>query len=142
MSKRWSKLKREITKLWVESVNADIHEAVYKVGSSDVPRLYVTLNKEIIYDFWKDYKNERLGDWGVYPCDITKVSASIREYIDQPVEKLLTPIESDFTGITQILMSLDRRIGKEKLLAWEKNLHPEHPARKILDCRFPKKKKD
>ena len=53
--KPWSKLKKELVKLWDDSINLDIHQSVYRMdserGSTDLPRYFITLNKEIIFDF-------------------------------------------------------------------------------------------
>lgn len=133
---RWSALRRDLQSLWVEDVNFDIHQTVYTNVSRGLPRLWATLDKEVILDFWKDYQNETPR---LYPCDIRKISDILRAYIDTPVERLMEPVEGDFTGITDLLRAMDRRLGKTKLLAWKKGLHPDHPAHQILDKRFKTK---
>ena len=136
---RWSALRRDLKKLWVEDIKADIHQTSYVVGSrssSELPRLWFTLDKEVILDFWKDYKEPVNGKIDFYPCDIRKISDTLRTYINTPVKDLMNPTEGDFTKITDLLRALDKRLGKEKLLSWMKDLHPLHPSRKILAKRF------
>ena len=151
--KPWSKLKKELVKLWVEDLKLDIHQAVYRMdsqrGSSDLPRYFLTLNQDIIYDFPKDFKNEVLSSGyaknnqvqTVYPYEgtVSKLSQVIREYIDTPVAEVLDKqFDQDF-GLSNILKSADRRIGKNKLKEWSKTLPKSSPVHKILANRFKEK---
>lgn len=150
--KPWSKLKKEVQKLWIESIKADIHQAVYRMdsqrGSTNLPRYFITLDKEIIFDYpkqfldyvnYKDYRDREHTVRDTYPHinDVSEMSDLLRQYIDTPKENLLTPIEKDIWGITDVCRALDKRLGKEKLLAWAKTLDKNSPALKILRSRFP-----
>lgn len=151
--KPWSKLKKEIVKLWVEELNLDIHQAVYRMdsqmGHSDLPRYFLTLNKEIIYDFPKDFKNEVItSGWAkndqvkvVYPYEgtVSRLSEVIREYIDTPVDEVLQKEFPQDFGLSLILKSADRRLGKAKLTEWSKTLPETSPVHKILKNRFKEK---
>ena len=135
MSKRWSKLQREIYDLIDSEINLQIHCSVYRMesqrGSTDMPRYWITLGKEIIFDYPKQFLNEKLSDYGrkkprpayqtveyMYPyeTDIDTISNIIRDYINTPVTSLLPfDFEFDNWGLTDILKAADRRIGKKKL---------------------------
>lgn len=154
--KPWSKLKKEVTKLWIDDVNVDIHQAVYRMdsqrGSTDLPRYFVTLNKEIIFDYPKmflnytNYQTQYRGETREYTVrdtyphinDVSELSELLRTYIDTPKEKLLNPIEKDIWGITDVCRALDKRLGKAKLESWAKTLDQNSPAHLILKARFSK----
>ena len=151
--KPWSKLKKELTKLWVEDLPLDIHQTVYRMdsqmGHSDLPRYFLTLGKDIIYDFPKDFKNEKLTEgWGkgnevktVYPYEgtVSQLSQAIREYIDTPIAEVLNKSFAQDFGLCDLLKSADRRIGKAKLIEWAKTLPDTSPVHKILQSRFKEK---
>ena len=138
MSKRWSKLQKEIYNLLDDSINIQIHCGVYRMksqrGSTDLPRYWITLEKDIIFDYPKQFLNQKLSDYGrsrprpeyqtveyMYPytTDISTISNIIRDYIDTPLLSLPScRFEHDEWGITDILKAADRRIGKNKLLEY------------------------
>lgn len=135
MSKRWSKLQSEIYNLLDDYINLQIHCSVYKMnsqrGSTDLPRYWITLDKEIIFDYPKQFLDEKLSDYGrkkprpdcqtverMYPyiTDVGSISDIIRDYIDTPLAELLSfQFKYDNWGLTDILKSADRRLGKSKL---------------------------
>ena len=118
----WSKLQREIYKLLSPELKLQIHCTAYRMasqsGSADLPRYWITLDKEVIWDYPKDFLPQPGPARTPYPyeTDISAISALLREYIDTP--KNVLP-EKHFTddawGITDILKAADRRLGKEKL---------------------------
>lgn len=137
MSKPWSKLQREIYKLFDDKLPLQIHCRAYRMENSissspQIPRYWVTLGKDIIFDF---PKNGTLQEKHQMYIHIPNISETIREYIDSPLDGLL---QKEFTkdnfGISNILKAADRRLGKAKLLDWGKNQSPEVQA--ILNFRF------
>jgi hypothetical protein len=121
-------------------------------GDKNLPRYWITLGKEIIRDYPKDFKNKTMADArscledsrinrfllrDLYPHsrEAPTVSDVIREYIETPKEELLTKsFEHDRWGLTDILRAADRRIGKRRLLAL-KLLH-NTAVTKIIDARL------
>ena len=128
--RRWSKLQREIYKIIADDINFQIHCVAYRMdsqmGSTALPRYWITLDKETIFDYPKQFVIE---DGGVrnlsgfirgypYRTDISDITHLIREYIDTPKEKLLTRIfQDDYWGLINILRAADRRIGIRRLEA-------------------------
>lgn len=136
MSKRWSKLQREIYTLIDESINMQIHCSIYRMdsqyGSTDLPRYWITLGKEIIFDYPKQFNHE------LYPyiTEVSCISNIIREYIDTPLERLLDyQFENDKWGLTDILKAADRRIGKKRLKDYFEN-SDSNAVKSVLLARF------
>ena len=155
MPKRWSKLQRAIYNLIDDSINFQIHCSIYRMnsqyGDTDLPRYWITLEKEIIFDYPKQFLNEKLSDYGrvkprpeyqtvehMYPyiTDIDTISDIIRDYIDTPSDALLSSdFEFDNWGLTDILKAADRRISKKKLAEHFADTDNE-AVRKILKKRL------
>ena len=143
--KPWSKLKTKLMNLILKEIPLDIHQAVYRMdsqrGSTDLPRYFVTLNKEIIFDYPKDFVNKTVESFNnnltktVYPhiTEISDISNLLREYIDTPVSEVLQKDFKDQFGITNLLKASDRRIGKEKLKEWAQNQNDV--VKKIIQLR-------
>lgn len=134
--RRWSKLQREIEQLFAEGVDLRIQCRAYRMasqrGSTDLPRYWVTLGKEVIWDYPRDFGN--LTEDYPYLTDIGAISGLIRDYIDTPVEHLLVKPFNDQWHLTEILLAVDRRIGRRKLGQLSKKLN--HPgARAVLAAR-------
>ena len=144
---RWSKLQREIYKLVDEKINFQIHCTRYpmdsELGSTDLPRYWITLDKEIIFDYPKQF-----AVWGgtincsgfhsgyPYNTDISDISNLIREYIDTPKEELLIKIfDNDHWGLINILRAADRRVGQRRLERLKKKTH-NIAAHKIIKARL------
>ena len=131
--KPWSKLQREIYKLIATDIDLQIHCASYRMknsmDSSNIPRYWITLGKEIIWDYPKHFmQNGELIDvagnklWYPHQNEISDISVLIRDYIDTPQKDLLTKdFEDGKWGLTSILKASDRRIGKEKLQQMARN---------------------
>ena len=154
MSKRWSKLQKEIYNLLDDSIDIQIHCGVYRMnsqlGSTDLPRYWITLEKDIIFDYPKQFLDNKLSDYGrsrprpayqtvenMYPyiTDIGTISNIIRDYIDTPISSLLyCQFEYDEWGITDILKAADRRIGKNRLLEYFQESEND-AAKKVLTAR-------
>ena len=60
--KPWSKLKRDIYKIIDEKINFQIHCVAYRMdsqyGSTNLPRYWITLGKETLWDYPKDFIKE------------------------------------------------------------------------------------
>ncbi len=148
--KRWSKLQRELYKLIADDINFQLHCIAYPMrsqyGSSSLPRYYITLNKEIIWDYPKDFtlKDGTVGNYTgeskdyPYNTDVPDISHLIREYIDTPKEEIYSKsFENDKWGLTNILKSADRRIGKRHLLDLSEKIK-NRKAHKIIELRLKK----
>ncbi len=148
--KRWSKLQKELYNLITPNINFQIHCAVYPMrsqrGSTDLPRYWITLDKEILWDYPKDFVSEsgtivnNSGETFDYPyiSEVSDISNLLREYIDIPkVDLFDKTFNSDNWGLTPILISADRRIGKEKLYKWSQIIQNPKVDR-ILKIRFVK----
>lgn len=69
-----------------------------------MPRHFITIDKEIVFDYPKDF--DRTWKYGVnaYPwdTDINEISSVIEEYIQCQKGKLMNQFENDRWGITDI----------------------------------------
>ena len=137
MSKRWSKLQSRLYKLIDESINFQIHCALYEMNSNDgyhgskLPRYFITIDKEIIWDYPKNFiTTEKYGS-NSYPWDrdVSAISEVIEEYIQRPLEDIMKEFEKDKWGITDILRVCDRRGGKRRLQELESTVVNE----KLID---------
>ncbi|MDR1896990.1 MAG: hypothetical protein LBR10_09405 [Prevotellaceae bacterium] len=127
----WSKLQREIYDLISSDINFQIHCVAYPMrsrtsrGSTDIPRYWITLGKEIIWDYPKDFLAKagstedcsgKVHPYYPFTTDIHDISDLIREYIDTPQKALFDKnFEKDKWGLTDILKAADRRIGVRRL---------------------------
>nr|MCD8387646.1 hypothetical protein [Bacteroidales bacterium] len=121
--KRWSKLQSTLYSIIAPEVDFQIHCVAYpmltKTGyaNQSVPRYWITIGKDIVWDFPKCCPKEQL-DAMYYPyCrDLSIISQTIRDYIDCPQEQLLAfDAEDTRWGLIPILRACDRRIGKRRL---------------------------
>ena len=148
--KRWSKLQKELYKLISDDINFQLHCISYPMhsnyGSTDLGRYYITINKEIIWDYPKDFlrKDGRIGNYKgesnnyPYQTDISDLSNIIRTYIDTPKEKLYVHhFEEDKWGFTNILKAADKRIGKRRLNDLLKKTNNK-AAKQIIKLRLDK----
>ena len=57
--RKWSSLQRELYKIIDDKINFQIHLSKYRMqsryGSADLPRYWITLNGEIIFDYPKQF---------------------------------------------------------------------------------------
>jgi hypothetical protein len=155
----WSKLQRDIYALFSPDINIQLHTVAYPMrsqrGHSNLPRYWITLDKEIIWDYPKDFKDMPFGttddylenrSWchgslkDIYPYgwEEPTISDCIREYINTPKEELLTKsFEYDRWGLTDLLKAADRRFGKRKLLYLK--LLKNEKVNKIINARLGNK---
>ncbi|MBR2970267.1 MAG: hypothetical protein IKC48_00505 [Clostridia bacterium] len=116
----WSKLQKSLYLIISGKVGFQIHCSVYRMnsqrGSIDLPRYWITIGKEIVFDYPKQFINAAGNEHYPYETQIPDISDCIREYIDCPVGLLpQKKFENDLWGITDILKAVDKRIGKAKL---------------------------
>ena len=139
--KRWSKLQKKFYSIIDEKLDLQLHLSIYRMktrwGSTDLPRYWLTLGKDIIFDYPKQFMDEyipvyhyhhsnngiRTGEikyinanWYPYGNNISDISYFIDEYINTPRSELLTKnFENDSWGLSNIFKVSDRRIGKRAL---------------------------
>lgn len=137
--KPWSKLQKELYLLMDTSIKLQIHCSVYRMqsqmGSTDLPRYWMTLGKEIIFDYPKDFVDQMEGDYP-YFNHIRDISQLFRTYIDTPVDELFAKtFEEDEWGLTDLLKAADRRIGKRRLAQLAQG-NPNPGVVKIVQARL------
>jgi hypothetical protein len=122
--KRWSKLQKEVYDLIDPKIGFQLHCRLYRMnsqyGSTDLPRYWISIGKEIIWDYPKDFINKPHPErtppkFYPYGTDVPDISNLIREYIDTPKNELIDKkFENDHWGLINILRAADRRIGKRQ----------------------------
>lgn len=135
----WNKLQKSLYTIVTENVHFQIHCAVYRMksarGGTDLPRYWITIDKEIVFDYPKQFLDREETKKYPYETEIGDISNCIREYINCPVQLLLDKkFENDVWGITEIFKAVDKRLGKEKLQAYF--VSPTPTIKGILDKRF------
>ena len=134
----WSKLQKQLYNIIDPTANFEIHCSVFKTKSAwtagqrsgvsnkkeAVPRYWITVDKQIIWDFPAMF----LDEYGLGYCDgetirtyymdsenYTWIADVIRGYIDTPKAELLTVMfEKDKFGLVDVFRKYDRRISKNK----------------------------
>lgn len=142
--KRWSKLQKQLYLLIDPSVNLQIHCARYRMqsqrGNTDLPRYWITLDRNIIWDYPKDFIDcpspDRTNlEWYPYSSDVHLISNLIRDYIDTSKDNILREkFENDHWGLINILRAADRRLGTRSLEVLRHTTH-NRAALQILDQR-------
>ena len=155
--KLFSKIKKQIENLFEPELNMQFCCIAYPMrtqwANNHIPRFYVKLGDKIIWDFPKDFDMKK-AHWALW-ARTNGIVDLVREYIDTPVSEVLT---KKFKGgkyefvaqylyentqetikinyrLTDIFKAADRRMGKEKLLAWAAKI--KNPiVDRILDVRF------
>lgn len=145
MPKPWSKLQKEFYLIRADGINFQLHCRRYRMdsaqGSTDCPRYWITLDKEVIWDYPKDFINRSHPDraptsWYPYSTDISAISNLIRDYIDTPKTELMNRVfEHDHWGLVNILRAADKRIGLRRLPALKRKTG-NHAALKIIEARL------
>ena len=119
----WSKLQKSLYLIVADNVDFQIHCSVYRMksqrGSTDIPRYWITIGKDIIFDYPKQFLNDKGNENYPYVTQISDISDLIRQYIDCHVNLLPEKhFENDLWGLTDILKAVDKRLGKGKLNAY------------------------
>ena len=144
----WSKLQRDLYKIIDCKINLQIHCIAYRMdsqrGSTNLPRYWITLGKETLWDYPKDfvkkhgtknYSDTKINNYP-YSSDVPDISDLLREYIETPKEKIYeNHFENDKWGLINILKSADRRIGKGRLIELKSKTH-NVAANKIIEERL------
>lgn len=144
----WSKLQKRLYLLVDPRIRFQVHCRLVRMqsqrGSTDLPRYWITLDGETIWDYPGQFVvaggGVRRADGGFirgypYSTDVPAISDLIREYIDTPVEDLLTRrFEGDHWGLVNILRAADRRIGRRQWPALQRKTR-NHAARQVLNAR-------
>lgn len=115
------------------SAEFQIHCALYEMNSNDgyhgskLPRYFITVGKDIVFDYPKDFDTTNKHGVTSYPWNpaVSKISGLIEEYIQRPCDELMEPFENDKWGITDILRVCDRRMGKRRLQEIKENTDNE-----------------
>ena len=136
MSKRWSKLQSKLYAIMIDDFQ--IHVAVYNqngITSSNtnkLPRYWITLGKEIVFDYPRLCENPYYYPWD---SDMSSISDVIEEYLSYPKSEILNfSSEKDYYGIAEFLKVCDKRIGKRRFSEL-KNILKNEKAIKILESR-------
>ena len=121
--KRWSNLQKQLYLILDNKINLQIHCSVYRMnsqrGSTNLPRYWITLNREIIFDYPKISVSKE--DYP-YTTEISDISELLRGYLDSPKEQILAKnFGNDKYGITNLLKAADTRISINKLEQYFQN---------------------
>ncbi|MDD3051552.1 MAG: hypothetical protein PHR06_10445 [Candidatus Cloacimonetes bacterium] len=154
-NRRWSKLQKEINLIISPDIKFQIHCMAYRMrsqhGTTDLPRYWITLDKEVIFDYPKDFLDMSMlpNSQNVWQCDdftvkerypyvteISDISDVLRIYIDTPIGELFDrTFEGDRWGLCDILKSADKRIGKRRLSELSERSKSE-AVRKVIEKRL------
>ncbi len=146
MASRWSKLQNRLYRVMDPSTNFQIHMAIYEMNSNDgyhgskLPRYWVTIGKEIVFDYPKYFDTTEKYGFNSYPwdTDISAISNLIVEYIQCPQAELMRKFENDRWGLTDIFLTCDKRMGTRRLKELKERV--ENPLLiKTIDERLGKK---
>jgi len=134
--RRWSKLQRSLYGVIDEKINFQIHLSKYRMqsryGSTDLPRYWITLNGEIIFDYPKQFPHESYP----YVTDIPQICNLIEEYVNTPKERIFSEhFANDRWGLANILKAADRRNGTRRLMRLKRKVHNK-AALKIIAIRL------
>ena len=111
---RWSKLKKEVDDLMDPKLKFQIYCNAYNIGEcTRLPRFWVTLEKQIIWDWPTNFMSDD-GYWYFYDV-ARRTTKLLRSYIDTPVAELLSREYDDRFKLVPVLLVCDRRIGKRRL---------------------------
>ncbi len=145
MSKPWSKLQKEFYLIRAEGIDLQLQCRAYRMGSSmgntNIPRYWITLGKEIIWDYPKDFievshPSRSNPKWYPYETDVPDISVLIREYIDTPKSDILSKkFENDHWELIDILRAADRRIGNRRLPELKKKAENK-AVNKVIEARL------
>lgn len=107
----WSKLQKSLYNLIAKDAKFQIHCAVYELGTwgNEMQRYWITIDKDIIWDFPKDFKDMEMVEG--YPYQKIDIANIIRDYINTPLAEIKEKVfENDYYGLADILRKYDRRI--------------------------------
>ena len=140
----WSKLQKQLYNIITDKIDLQIHCVVYSMnsnyGNTGLPRYFITLDKEIIWDYPADFiKDKTLNKNTInypYNSDVPEISNLIEEYVNTGSAELADKVfDNDRWGLTDILKSADRRMGRRRLEVLRhqvKNIAVKNIIEKIL----------
>ena len=146
--KRWSKLQKKFYSIIDDKLNLQLHLSIYRMksyyGSTDLPRYWITLGKDIIFDYPIQFMEESSQKYRPLLCyypysnEVSEIGRFINEWINTPRSELLTKdFENDYWGLSDILKFADRRVGKRALENIKYKI--ENPiSKRIIELRFQK----
>jgi hypothetical protein len=117
--KRWSKLQARIYSMVDPAIPFQIHYIAYPMrsqrGSTLIPRCYITIGKEIIWDFPRDFPSACVDSYSA--CgECLPITTILREWTDTSSDDLLAfAPPADRWGLAEILLAVDRRMGQKRL---------------------------
>jgi hypothetical protein len=117
--KRWSKLQARIYSMVASEIPFQIHYIAYPMrsqrGSTLIPRCYITIGKEIIWDFPRDFPSACVDSY--FACgECVPIATILRQWTDTSDGDLLGFAPSaDRWGLAEILLAVDRRMGQKRL---------------------------
>ncbi len=142
---RWSGLKRDIENIFSEELNLQIYCTAYtytnKTYSLSAPRYWITIGKELIWDFpgpfleWKNKDQDSAVEY--LDSETGTIAETLRAYLACGRNELMDfTFPKDRFGLVDILRAADRRLGKSKLLKKYGALSENSVVKKILEKRF------
>ncbi|MEM9244146.1 MAG: hypothetical protein AAGA67_00175 [Cyanobacteria bacterium P01_F01_bin.153] len=144
MGKPWSKLQKRYYLLVADELDIQLQCRAYRMdsqwGTTNLPRYWITLGKEILWDYPKDFigrsSNQIQTDLYPYVTDVSRISHLIRDYVDTPRNVLLNKnFDDDYWGLTEILKASDKRIGQRRLPELRRQV-TSTAALKVIDARL------
>ena len=140
--KRWSKLQTRIYSMVDPAIPFQIHYIAYPMrsqcGSTLIPRCYITIGKEIIWDFPSNFPGACVDSYSAC-SECLPIAAILREWTDAPKDDLLEfAPPADRWGLAEILLAVDRRMGKRRLHLLCERTHSEQ-VKAIIAMRLSEK---
>jgi len=141
----WSKLQKKYYGFRAGGLNIQLHCNAHRMksqwGNAKLSRYWITLGKEIIWDYPKDFFGTKHPEQKcqleyLYLPDVTDISDLIEEYLNTSKHDIMNKIfDNDKWGLINILRASDRRIGTRRLHKLKKKTN-NVAARKIIDVRL------
>ena len=137
--KRWSKLQSRIYGMVAPQLPFQIHYIAYPMrserGSTLIPRCYITIGKEIIWDFPRDFPDACVDSYSAC-TECFPIATLLRMWTDASSDDLLEfAPPADRWGLAEILLAVDRRMGRKRLrLLYERTKNENVKA--IIDMRL------
>lgn len=119
--KRWSNLQNRVYAMVASEIPFQIHFVACPMrsqcGSSLIPRCFITIGKRIVWDYPRDFPAECTSPYS--PCiKAHSISSILDEWLNTPRSRLLeAEYPEDEWGLTDILLAVDRRMGRRRLMA-------------------------
>lgn len=113
--RQWSRLQSALYGVIDGTTGFQLHCCAYDTGECvPLPRYWVTIGKEVVWDFPKDAMWDD-SDW-TFSGEASNISRLIRDYVDCPRGELLSRTFDDRWQLLPYLQACDRRIGKRRLV--------------------------